>query len=189
MNPTQPPTSVEFAGSALERLWAVAQASPRGSDFVPQANDVEKVLEIVASLKLDVIDAVSVAEYFRFNRRQALYYIEAARELGLLEKLANHLYKVSQSGERIRSSDGANRLFLFTKSILGLPVILRVLAELRDAPGHTLSQQRVVEVVSSVSPSRYRKSTLPRRTASVLAWLRWLENNSEFLPVGLSDLD
>lgn len=177
-----PGLAIEFAGLPLERLWGLVPAISKNSNFVPQANDLQKVFDLVSRLRLEIIDITSVAAAFQFDERQAFYYIEAARELGLLEGFASSAYKLTPEGERMRNSGEKVALLAFAKAVVALPIISRTLGALREKPNHSISRAEVTDIAVEIAAGRYTRSTLSRRVECIAAWARWLESNSEFVP-------
>jgi len=173
--------SIEFAGVALERVWRLQPRRRSSADYVPQANDLQRVFDLVWKAQLEIIDSPSVAEHFGFDPRQALYYIEACKELGLIEKFGPDTFRLTPEGFAIRGVNESAAITSIAEAVLGVPVILRVLSELRQSPKLSLPSGRLRDIVAGIASARYGGSTLPRRIECVGSWLRWLENNSEFL--------
>jgi hypothetical protein len=117
---------------------------------------------------------------FHFEKRQASYYLEAAKELNLLAKFGPDAYRYTEVGSRVRTLGEDRALAAFGETVLAVPVILRVLTEIRRSPSHSLPRRDLLAIVRECSGGRYNGKTLGRRADSVVAWFRWLENNSEF---------
>ena len=170
---------IEIAGVALERLWELVPPVTRSSTYVPQANELRRVLDLLRKSKIEIIDVPSLVDLYQFDKRQAGYYIEAARELGVVEKFAVDAYRLSDLGLAIRNSPESIALTKFMSAVVGLPIVLRVLSELRQRPEHSVPRLELNTLVNDFSRARY-KGSLSRRVDSLVSWLRWLENNSEF---------
>jgi hypothetical protein len=171
---------LEIAGVAVERLWRLAPSPIGPSDYTPQANDLQKVFGLLRHSKLDILDSACVGEMFHFDKRQASYYIEAAKELRLLTKLGPDAYRYTDVGAKVRTLGEDRALAAFVGAVLSVPVILRVLTEIKRSTSHSLSRRELLVIVRECSGGRYTGNTLGRRADSVVAWFRWLENNSEF---------
>jgi hypothetical protein len=172
---------IELAGVAIERLWRLGPVIGGSGRYIPQANDLQKIFDLVRHTRIEIVDQGKMAQLFNFDPRQASYYIEAGRELSILEWFSDDSYTLSSSALRIRSLPESAAMTRFVLCALSVPIILRALGELREQDGHWMSRDRLRTLVSETSGERYTGTTLERRVESVVAWLRWLENNSEFM--------
>jgi hypothetical protein len=174
---------IEIAGVALERLWELGPSIRGSGNYVPQANDLQKIFDAIRRTRTDIVTPDMLVDAFHFDRRQASYYIEAILELGLVAKFGKDSYSFTEAANRIREVPEALALTLFSTKVVGIPAILRVLSELRQKPSHSLSGNAVLKIINQMGGGRYSGSTVTRRIESVIAWVRWLENNSEFMSV------
>lgn len=149
------------------------------SGYVPQANDLDKVFALARRDEGSSVSYDAVAARFRFDERQAHYYVEASRELGLIQ--ATDPPRLSELGSRIRSADERTALRLFIGRVLSLRVTRDLVDALDRSPNHELPLDAVAESVTAVAAPRYGGQTIGRRVECVVSWLRWLENNSEFV--------
>jgi len=173
--------SIEFAIVSLERLWQLVPYRHAAQDYLPQANDLQKVFDLIWKTRIEILDTRSVASKFNFDPRQASYYIEATKELGFVEQFSPDSYRLTELGSRVRESTEPVALSRFVPSVLGVPIVLRLLSLVRDSPEHRLDSRDYRRLVTEFAAGRYSGATLTRRMDSISAWLRWLENNSEFV--------
>lgn len=152
---------------------------PSKSDYLPQANDLDKVLELTRWTANEAVTLPQVTDHFRFDPRQAAYYVEAAQELGLVTGAAE--YRATELGTKVGQADEHTRLRLFLPAVLALRSIREPIRDLDKAPNHVVGIADLTQSVARVGVDRYKGETLTRRSECVLSWLRWLENNSEFV--------
>lgn len=138
----------------------------------PQADDIYKVLgycNLVSQNKLsDYFDRFVLWEY---SNRQAQYYIDAARFLGLYDLLEN---KLTQLGEI---------LFILGKDSLLLGVSVLVL---RDPIFNDFFRYENVDKTKMKLMEKYNLSenTAQRRTQTIKSWINWVRivlNNEEVI--------
>jgi hypothetical protein len=83
---------------------AIDGIRPRGiveyKDLVPQANDVDKIIELVFKVSEGTDNYRGIASYFQFNVRQSSYYREAAEALGLVRS-KNGKYSLTDVGREL----------------------------------------------------------------------------------------
>src|SRR5690606_4873106 len=75
------PTVTIDLEDALQRAPMKEESTP-----YPQANDLDKVVDLVTVVDDEVNSKHKIAEFFEFDERQGDYYANAACYLGLLER-------------------------------------------------------------------------------------------------------
>jgi len=143
-------------------------------DVVPQANSLDKVLELIFKVKEGMNNANDVAEYFGFDKRQSSYYREAAGALGFVSLKGNE-YSLTDSGAHLTSLDTQERSLYFSRVISNFSLVRIALDTLRSQG--TLSKADLERIVSKKSTT-LSGSTIGRRAASLYAWLKWIATNT-----------
>ena len=174
-------SSSGFSRVALGRLRPLFSPPDLSNDYVPQANDLGKVFELVWSFDGPTQSPSEVATRFEFDPRQAFYYIEAARELGLVQSVERTRLALTQAGLSIRGSDESGALRLFIERVVANPVVRGALDAVLSSPDDHVPKAAISKLVEEASRGRYQRSTIGRRTESLISWMKWLENNSEFV--------
>lgn len=142
-------------------------------DIIPQANDLDKVQELIFKVKEGVNNAVSIAEHFGFDRRQSSYYREAAEALGFIT-LKGNTYYLTDSGLHLISLEIQERNLYFARVISNFDLVKRSLDLLRTQG--KLSQNSLARIIAQHSD--LSGTTVPRRASSLFAWLRWISTNT-----------
>lgn len=150
------------------------------TSYVPQANDLSKVFELVRVIPGEGTRREDIASRFDLDARQVMYYSEAARELGLISIREHGKCFLTDSGRRMICDDEREANRRFAEVVLQIPVIRNVFRLVLDAHAGTVSRSSIDKVVSKSGGSRYGTETLRRRRDCVISWFRWLENVSEF---------
>ncbi len=91
----------------MSHLIAESRIEPEPDVPYPQANDLDKVIDIVTNFHTaGLSNNRAVAEFFDFDERQGDYYLNAGYYLGLLKRVpGSHDFELSREGEYIARSD------------------------------------------------------------------------------------
>ncbi len=140
---------------------------------VPQADNLDKVIDLAAFLLDGPRDKFEIAEYFEFDERQGDYYGNAAMYIGLVEKSAG-LFKLTELGnEIVHFQNRENRNFQVVKAILKTRVF-------NDLVSLYLKQQNQMDdqqIIKRLSEEGLTGSTPQRRKSTVRSWLNWILSN------------
>lgn len=139
---------------------------------IPQANDLDKVLELVYKVSEGINSATSIAEYFSFDVRQSSYYREAAEALGLVRS-ENGKYTLTEIGMKLVSLPADKRNTFFASILLDFSVVNESIQILEHKK--TLSRTDLESIVAR--NSNLTGSTVARRALSLSAWLKWISSN------------
>lgn len=158
---------------ASEHEIELADIKPKGivayKDLIPQANDVNKIIELVFKVSEGINNYRDVAEYFQFDERQSSYYREAAEALGLVipEDGAYHLTDI---GKELTQLPVEKRNLFFAQLLTDFSLIKNALDILKESK--TLKQSDIEKLIAQ--SSKLTGSTIPRRAGSLMSWLRWM---------------
>lgn len=122
----------------------------------------------------------AISSRYRFNRRQGLYYLQAAESLGFVQRRQRRYVLTSFGHQYLRLTPG-QRKEMFARSLLLFPAITRVIAELFVSSSHRLTRRQVVSLF--LSHSGISGTTIDRRTQSIFSWLSWLADETKILKV------
>src|SRR5207245_985895 len=109
-----------------------------------------------------------------FDRRQSEYYREAAEILGLLNRRKR--YSLTDLGRQFFVSDDLTRLRIMVCALLRYSIIACVVACLQSHAVKSVSKSDIEKLIEGISS--LRPATVERRGRTILAWLRWLAQNS-----------
>jgi hypothetical protein len=142
---------------------------------IPQANDVAKVLDIPLAIEQGDRSAKEIAERHNFERRQALYYLQAAELLGLVVR-RNERYMLSKTGHTYIALTEPQRKDMIARRMISLPVISLVIQEILVSPLHRLAHDDVAKLV--ISRTGIHGATVHRRVQSLFSWFSWLADET-----------
>jgi hypothetical protein len=148
---------------------------------LPQADDVAKIADLPLAIAEGANSPRAVSDRYRFNPRQAQYYLQAGEFLGLITKRRNR-YVLSQIGHRYVALTPAQRKELLVRRMLSTPLVERILFELMVSPLHRLTRLQIGELMAT--RSRISGTTIARRTQSILSWLAWIAEETNVIKVG-----
>lgn len=149
--------------------------------MTPQADKVERVLRVPLLVGAGRANAYLVAESEGFTKRQSSYYRRAAEALGLVvQKGAS--YELTDIGRRFASADRVRQSEIAAFQIAKIPAFHDILSSLATSGGEQITRARIGRLLERNDP-RIHGSTVPRRTTTVVAWLRWLQETTGILAV------
>jgi hypothetical protein len=158
-------------------LKSLPQAIESDSAPFPQANDLDKVVDVVRAVEQGNFKTEELCDSFGFVPRQADYYRNAARYLDLIDGDA-----VTELGVRLLSQNFRdNRNELLFRCLAARPIFrlcIQILSD-RDFDVNRITVTEIEGVVSSVR-SDLSSDTQRRRASTVRQWLKWLTENCEF---------
>lgn len=169
--------------SELVKTVQVANEEPHDVPY-PQANDLDKVIDIVINLDDETLDTKeSISRFFDFDERQGDYYANAAIYLGLLKHDGGkpRKFELTPLGRKLRRCNNRNqRNLLLLKQILAKPTFNILFQDLirLDYNLDRLSNSHIVELIDA--NTTVSRSTLGRRASTVKRWFQWICNNVEF---------
>jgi hypothetical protein len=146
---------------------------------VPQADDVTKIADIPLAVADGATNLESLSIRYRFDRRQALYYFQAAESFGLVQRRTRN-YGLSVLGRRYVALTPARRKEMLVRRMLSLPLLVQIVHELLISPIHRLSRDQIAHMTTRAGISG---STVDRRVRSIFSWLTWLGDETEMFRV------
>ncbi|MDO9033993.1 MAG: hypothetical protein Q7U51_02150 [Methanoregula sp.] len=161
----------------LKHLLAESRIEPEPSVPYPQANDLDKVIDIVTNYHSACLsNKPAIAEFFEFDERQGDYYANAGYYLGLLKRVPSSVeFSLTREGEYIAKSENRSRRnLLLLKQMLKRPSFHEII-RLFDSRNRDLSSLSA-EVLAPIIQNHVElnETTARRRASTVMSWLRWM---------------
>ena len=146
---------------------------------VPQADDIQRVMDFVKFVGQGIKNAESIANKLDIDPRQSSYYREAAEILGFLNE--EQPYSLTELGKEFVSLDRTKKTGLTKCALLCNPIVRTIVACLQTRVVESVTKKDIEDLISSISD--LRGETVPRRAQTILAWIRWLQQNDSVLSV------
>ncbi len=167
------PTQVD-----LQRVLNSIQEAVEPNIPYPQANDLDKVIDLVNAVSSGTRDNTSLADLFEFDERQGDYYANAAIYLNLAYR-ESHVFQLTDTGKRFLSfKNASDRNRLLVQQMVSRPTLRRILYLLigRDYQLEQISNAEIAEVIERYTV--LTGSTPSRRASTIRQWLKWLIDNN-----------
>lgn len=142
-------------------------------DLIPQANDLDKVQELVFKINEGANNAKDISEHFGFDLRQSSYYREAAEALGLVESSAG-VYYLTDKGKQLVGLNSQDRNLYFARNLMGFNIVRQSIDLIKS--GQKLDKHILEQIIAN--NSSLSGSTIPRRASSLSRWLKWISDNT-----------
>lgn len=143
----------------------------------PQADKMSRIINLIESLDKKPMSLQQITQKYGFDARQASYYAEAGRYLGLIERFkkdANVMYGLSPAGCHAMSLDYRERQLLFAGKILEHKVfndVLRLCLNVGEMPDKNTI---VIIMKNAFLYNVGADSTFERRSSTVSGWINWI---------------
>lgn len=164
-------------------LRGLLQVSPDPSllDKTPQADDIERVLRVPFIIDRGNKTSSAVASVESFTDRQASYYRRAAELLGLVIDTSTG-FELTDVGREYVTSKPVEANEFIAIQMMRIPVFHEILRRLAAGGGRQVIRAEISSIVEE-RDKRIHGSTVPRRVATILSWLRWLQTATGVLTV------
>ncbi|MGL4941778.1 MAG: type II restriction enzyme [Thermoguttaceae bacterium] len=159
---------------SLDDLFQYAQqvAPEKTSVPFPQADDISRVLNLCESLVANDLSKEAVASLYQFAPRQADYYANAGRFLGLIQK-HNAVFSLTVEGRRVFSLPTKLRLVAVAEKILARPVFRDAFIAL-ISKGILPPYEQLAQLISQETGLPSSSDTVRRRASTVAHWVNWI---------------
>lgn len=141
--------------------------------LIPQANDLDKVIEFVFKVKEGVNNSKSIAKHFEFNERQSSYYREAAEAVGLIES-SKGKYLLTDVGKMMTDLNTEERNIFFAKLLTEFGLVKESMEMLKAKK--SLTKADIESLIREKSP--LSGTTIGRRADSLFSWLKWISERT-----------
>lgn len=146
----------------------------------PQANDLDKVVDLISHVKQGHTTKTSLAEIFEFDERQGDYYANAARYLSFISKSNNEFFTTPLGDEFLDIRPASQRTEFIIRQLMKRPTFRNVfqLIATRNLDFDHISNEEITSFI--INFTNLTGSTPPRRASTVRSWLNWVAQNVEF---------
>ena len=153
------------------------ESDPKGIPF-PQADDFEKVINIIELVNSEVNSKEDLADDFSFDPRQADYYSNAAKYLELVEKgKEKGTISLTKFGYELLGMPRSKRHEKLIKQILKHKVFYDSFNAMKSGKGST---EHIVEIMRRNSVLKGgSERTFKRRARTIISWCKWIEEKIE----------
>ncbi len=161
----------------FQRLLQDIPAGHEPPDSFPQANDVDKLVDMVQAMQDAPITKSDIAELFEFDDRQGDYYGNAACFLGLARRVDGGFLGTEAGLEFGHLRSRAARTSRLVAILIGIPT-MREAIQLLVEKGFQLEKISKDALAALIRKRSGLSGSTPERRASTLrAWLGWIMGN------------
>ncbi len=164
----------------LNKLLESIRIEPEPSVPYPQANDIDKIIDLVTYSSKGLTNKKSIADFFDFDERQGDYYANAAIYLGLVKRTdGSSEFELTREGQYLCTSLNRNkRNYLLLQQMLKKPSFNEII-NANYYNRNDLDIDYVADVIQKYA--KINITTARRRSSTVLNWIKWINDNVEFL--------
>jgi hypothetical protein len=145
----------------------------------PQADDLDKVIDLAKLVGTGLTEKTQFADLFEFDERQGDYYANAAKYLGLLQRVGSG-FQLTQSGAVFSALPArSERTIYIARQLLKRPSFRRAIELLlaRNLLLASLGPRELAAIVAT--ETGLNLTTASRRALTLRTWLTWLLKNSQ----------
>ena len=157
------------AQAALDIVRAVAPEPEPAVPF-PQANSFERVVNLLELIALQPLSKAEITQRYDFDPRQADYYANAARYLGLAEPVED-TWETTEHGRRVIEQPQRDARNAALIRALAARRVFREVLELSLARGAVASTAEICAAMDGLGLSL---ATSRRRASTVARWAQWV---------------
>jgi len=148
--------------------------------FVPQANDIDKILDLPLAIADGVNTTHQVVKRYDFDTRQVAYYLEAEGSLGLVEREGG-VFSLTEEGKKYRRLDPTQQKLMIVRRIIELPIVAIILGELTANERRVTSKDEIEGLIKE--RTSIRGSTVSRRAECLMKWLAWVGDETDLFSI------
>jgi hypothetical protein len=159
----------------VNHLFAKAKHVAEPSAPFPQADNFERVIDLVSILRIRDLSKNEITENYAFNERQVHYYTSACMYLGLVKRIkrdSESFFSLTEAGSSIAKKQFKYKHLDYIEKIFEHRVFLNAF-ELACNLGRIPSIAEIAELISK-SGIAITGKTIPRRAQTVKGWTRWI---------------
>lgn len=157
------------AQAALDIVRAV-EPEPEPAVPFPQANSFERVVNLLELIALQPLSKAEITQRYDFDPRQADYYANAARYLGLAEPVED-TWETTEHGRRVIEQPQRDARNAALIRALAARRVFREVLELSLARGAVASTAEICAAMNGLGLSL---ATSRRRASTVARWTQWV---------------
>jgi hypothetical protein len=163
----------------IPRRMEAVPCGPEPACAFPQADDLDKVADIVRMAEPENVTKEGIAGVFDFEERQGDYYANAACYLGLLGRVDGGFGITAEGRSFAALRSRAERTLRLVDRMLAVPSLREALALLasRDYRVEKIAPGELAALVRE--RSGLGAATLARRAVTLRSWLAWIMGNAK----------
>lgn len=172
--------TIEDTEITSQDIWDLLQKStpvPEPKIPFPQADNFNRVINLCELLCIHSMKREQVTENYAFNARQTNYYTDAARYLGLIQKVKTNgtpVYCITSECKKILQKRYKQRQLDFCSLILQHKVFSNVLKKYFEA-GTMPSNGDIIKLMKQSNLYNVESgSTFERRASTIRGWIEWI---------------
>lgn len=167
----------EITQQDVSDIFATITLIPEPSKPFPQANNFERVIDLLSLLVERDLTRDEITENYQFDQRQTEYYTNAGQYLGLVEKYkavgtGDITFRLTQEAREILSKRQKNKYLSLIRKILEYQVFYTVF-ELNLSRGKMPSKGEICQIILSCRAD-IQKTTPGRRQSTIKNWIYWI---------------
>lgn len=168
----------------LKQLLDEIHIEPEPDVPYPQANDLDKVIDIVTNFhSAGLLNKPAIAEFFDFDERQGDYYANAGYYLSLLKRIPDSTeFELTREGEYIaKSMNRSRRNLLLLMQMMKRPSFNEII-RLFESKNRELTSLNV-DILAPIIQKHVslNETTARRRASTVMSWLKWMDTGMKFV--------
>ena len=137
----------------------------------PQANDIDKILDLPLAVADGVNTKYSLAKRYTFDEREADYYLTAGEILGLVQR-KDGLCILTEDGKKYCRMDPMQQKLMVIRKMVSSQVVALIIAELVASDKKVISKDEIERLIEE--PADVHRETLSRRTECLMKWFAWI---------------
>ena len=165
-------TEIEESLPTIKTMMSLPAHSPINIP-VPQADDLNKVIDLATLLLDNPLNKFQISEHFEFDERQGDYYAKAAQYIGIIEKNGRQFYLTKMGKQIVGIQNRDKRNVRTIQAILQTSLFHDIMVIFLDQNNNIHETQ----VLNRLSEEDISGSTLLRRKGTVTSWLNWIAEN------------
>ncbi|VXD11998.1 type II restriction enzyme [Planktothrix paucivesiculata] len=167
----------EITQQDVSDIFETITLIPEPSIPFPQANNFERVIDLLSLLVERDLTREEITENYQFDQRQTGYYTNAGQYLGLVEKYkaigtGDITFRLTQEAKEILSKRQKHKYLSLIRKILEYQVFYTVF-QLNLSRGKMPSKEEICEIILS-SRAELSRKTPGRRKSTVSNWIYWI---------------
>lgn len=166
-------SSEEISTQDFSDLLSKVKVKPERNNIpFPQSDSFSKIIELITLLRNENLTKEEISDYYQFDIRQAQYYSNGAKYLGLVESMnESKTLTLTDEGLLILTSNFKQRTLSLIEKILEHQVFYDAFEISLDS-GKIPDKEAIIKIMSF--HLKLKSSTMERRSRTVKSWLEWI---------------
>jgi len=169
--------STEISTEEIQEVLRAAKIISETNIPFPQADVFERVIDLCELLHKQEMSQTEITENYSFDSRQTSYYTDAARYLGLVEKIEHgreKIYSLTKCGKEMFRVDHKKRQLYYCECIFA-HAPFNFLMKQWFASGVMPDRNEIITIMKNSNLYGVSSDeTYERRASTVSCWLKWV---------------